>query len=130
MPEKTEREILSEFNSVVSLLSKEDALKVLVYANDGGLADSKAPKRVGVTRKQYYTREKQLTDLGLMEREDNHYKLTIKGEFVYKKRNELLQGYTKIHPIGSLTRKKAEEKLVNYEDAKKHEQLLRDALGK
>ena len=70
---------------IFNVLSKKDAMTIFLLARDGLEAETEAPYKIGLTRKQYYTRLKQLVDLGLIERVEGVYRHTTLGSLIYDK---------------------------------------------
>ncbi len=84
---------LKELCKLLAILSKFDAISLFLLAKNGLKADTDAPKNIGLTRKQYYTRLKQLVDSGLIEKRDGSYFHTTMGSFVHEKHlASLLEG--------------------------------------
>jgi len=78
-------EILNQLTEMLSILSKNDALTIFLTANDGIKSELDTPSKLGLTKKQYYTRLKQLVDLGLLVKQDDSYIHTALGRLVYQK---------------------------------------------
>ena len=76
---------LLDSSKLLVVISKFDALTIFSMAKDGIEADVFAPSKIGLTRKQYYTRLMQLKDAGLIEKKGNMYYQTTKGSFLYEK---------------------------------------------
>ncbi len=81
----TVREPLEPLLNVFNALSKPDAITIFLLAKEGLQAETEAPYKIGLTRKQYYTRLKQLVDLALIERIEGVYYHTALGSLVYDK---------------------------------------------
>ena len=77
--------ILSQLTEVLSVLSKNDALTIFLMANEGIKSELDTPTKIGLTKKQYYTRLKQLVDLGLITKNNESYIQTAFGRVVYQK---------------------------------------------
>ncbi len=77
--------ILAQLTEVLSVLSKNDALTIFLMANEGIKSELDTPTRIGLTKKQYYTRLKQLVDLGLITKNNESYIQTAFGKVVYQK---------------------------------------------
>ena len=77
--------ILSQLTEVLSVLSKNDALTIFLMANEGIKSELDTPTKIGLTKKQYYTRLKQLVDLGLITKNNESYMQTAFGKVVYQK---------------------------------------------
>ena len=70
---------------ILSVLSKNDALTIFLMAVKGIKSELDTPTKIGLTKKQYYTRLKQLVDLGLLVKRDDSYTQTTFGKLVYSK---------------------------------------------
>ncbi|HEX5359446.1 MAG TPA: hypothetical protein VFW99_05970, partial [Candidatus Nitrosotalea sp.] len=77
--------ILAQLTEVLSVLSKNDALTIFLMANEGIKSELDTPTKIGLTKKQYYTRLKQLVDLGLITKNNESYMQTAFGKVVYQK---------------------------------------------
>lgn len=77
--------ILNQLTETLSVLSKNDALTIFLKANDGIKSELDTPSKLGLTKKQYYTRLKQLVDLGLLVKQDDSYIHTVFGKLVHQK---------------------------------------------
>ena len=82
---KGNSELLAQVMEVLSVLSKNDALTIFLMAHDGIRSELDTPTKIGLTKKQYYTRLKQLVDLGLVEKQRELYTQTAFGKVVYQK---------------------------------------------
>ncbi len=80
-----DRELVNKTTNILSILSKKDALSIFLLAKDGLRAETNTPQKVGLTRKQYYTRLKQLVDSGLIDKSGDEYTHTTLGSFVHQK---------------------------------------------
>lgn len=74
---------LRQMSDVLSILSKSDALEIFVMAKDGLKSELDTPQKIGLTKKQYYTRLKQLYDLNLISKKGNAYMHTSLGDLIY-----------------------------------------------
>jgi sugar-specific transcriptional regulator TrmB len=82
---KDSSETLAKLTEVLSVLSKSDALTIFLMANEGIKSELDTPTKIGLTKKQYYTRLKQLVDLGLVIKHNESYMQTAFGRVVYQK---------------------------------------------
>lgn len=80
-----EPKLVNRLTDLLTILSKKDALTIFLLAKDGLKAEADAPEKIGLTRKQYYTRLKQLVDNGLIDKYDDAYVHTTLGTFVHQK---------------------------------------------
>ncbi|MCS6767796.1 MAG: hypothetical protein NZ517_03540 [Candidatus Nitrosocaldus sp.] len=85
-----EDEVLREASKVLTILSKYDGLKVFLQSVEGIEAETDAPEKIGLTKKQYYTRLKQLVDAGLIEKSKGKYVQTTLGRIIYEKSLQVL----------------------------------------
>lgn len=77
--------ILDQVMEILSILSKNDALTIFLMAVKGIKSELDTPAKIGLTKKQYYTRLKQLVDLGLLVKRDDSYIQTTFGKLVHSK---------------------------------------------
>lgn len=77
--------ILNQLADVMSVLSKKDALTIFLMATQGIKSELDTPSKIGLTKKQYYTRLKQLIDLGLVSKLGDSYVQTAFGRLIYQK---------------------------------------------
>jgi predicted transcriptional regulator len=82
--------ILEEATNILGILSKQDALKIFLTCVEGIEADTDAAERLGLTKKQYYTRLKQLVDYGLIEKRHGKYVHTTLGKTIHDKTLRML----------------------------------------
>ncbi len=85
MKETLDHELVNNTTNLLSILSKKDAMSIFLLAKSGLKAESDTPPRIGLTRKQYYTRLKQLVDIGLIYKSGDVYVHTTLGTFVHQK---------------------------------------------
>lgn len=81
---------LQRMSDVLSILSKLDALEIFVMSKNGLISELDTPQKIGLTKKQYYTRLKQLYDLNLITKKENSYVHTSFGDLIY---NEHIVGF-------------------------------------
>ena len=82
--EEANKQILKDVTKLLSIISKQDALLIFSIAKDGMESSSMNYNKMGLTRKQYYTRLMQLKREGLIERNGNFYYHTTLGTFIYE----------------------------------------------
>jgi predicted transcriptional regulator len=71
------------------ILSRQDNLNIFMLANNRGLeAKSSTLQHIGLSRRVYYTRLKQLINAGLIEKSEHVYRHTTLGNIIYK--NQIL----------------------------------------
>ncbi len=68
---------------LLSIISKPDALKIFVVARDGIKSQINTHSEIGLTKKQYYLRLRQLVKLGLVTKDENVYRHTMFGKIIY-----------------------------------------------
>ncbi len=90
-----EDDTIKEVRKIVSVLSYYDALKIFLECIEGIEADTNASDRLGLTKKQYYTRLKQLVDAGLIEKSKGKYVHTTLGKLIYDKAIRILFEHVK-----------------------------------
>lgn len=87
---------LEKVMQILSLLSKNDAMTIFLASQHGLESRQETHVQMGLTKKQYYTRLKQLVDLSLIEKQDRDkkkvrsyhaplYMPTLFGSMVYKR---------------------------------------------
>ena len=69
-------------SKLLKLISNEDALLIFSQAKDGIEADTSTHSKIDLTRKQYYTRLKELKKGGLIEKKGRLYFQTTMGTFL------------------------------------------------
>ncbi len=74
---------IAGINRILSVLANEDALKILIAAKEGISNSTNVIRELGLTQKRYYTRLKELTKTGLIEKNDEVYRLTTIGMICY-----------------------------------------------
>lgn len=116
-------EQLGNLCRLLSILSKLDTLTLFLHAKHGLKAETETPKKVGLSKKQYYTRLKQLVDSELVVKHDGCYFHTTMGRFVYEKHlASLIEGLNNVKQmrmIDVLKRERAlsEQEIANLEAA-------------
>lgn len=80
-----EPKLVNKLSDVFSILSKSDALTIFLVTKDGLKSKVQTPGKIGLTKKQYYTRLKELVDLGLLDRNEGRYTHTTLGNVIYEK---------------------------------------------
>jgi len=77
-------EIMRNACRLFSVLSKEEALRLFTRAKDGLYSNKDSPSLNNLTRKQYYTRLRNLVDVGLLKKEGDSYTHTTFGSLIYE----------------------------------------------
>jgi hypothetical protein len=86
MNSSSDREHIKNSTRLLSVLSKTDNLSIFMFAANGDLkAEIPSLQKLGLSKKVYYTRLKQLVDAGLVEKFGNAYKHTSLGKIIYQK---------------------------------------------
>lgn len=77
---------------LLSVLSRNDNLTIFMSAasNKGLNADLTTPQQLGIAKKTYYTRLKQLITAGLVKKSEGAYVHTTMGSIVYQKQLEMM----------------------------------------
>jgi predicted transcriptional regulator len=82
---ETNEQTIERMTQILSILSKNDALSLFVLAKNGIKSELDTPRKLSLTKKQYYSRLKQLVDLGLINKEQNEYVFTVLGSMIFQK---------------------------------------------
>jgi hypothetical protein len=90
-----EQKSVNQITSLLSILSKKDAFSIFLLAKDGLKGETDTPQRIGLTRKQYYTRLKQLVDTGLIDKNGDTYYHTSLGSLFFQRHLVELLDYLK-----------------------------------
>ena len=69
---------------VLNVLSNQDGLALFLYAKNGLPSSKKTIQDLGLTQKRFYSRLKDLLDIGLIEKVEGCYQYTTLGEAVSK----------------------------------------------
>jgi hypothetical protein len=92
----TKHDLVRNSAKILSVLSRRDNLNIFTFAHDEGLAaKSSTIKKLGLSRKVYYIRLKQLMNAGLIEKLDCAYKHTTLGKIIYQNHILSLMEYIK-----------------------------------
>ena len=76
---------LNTMMQVLSVLSKSDAIRIFTCAKDGLKSELDTPKKISLTKKQYYTRLNQLVLLNLVAKDsEGSYHHTTFGSVIYQ----------------------------------------------
>ena len=95
MPQNTTETELEKITEILSVLSKHDALSIFIRTHGGLKSDLETYGIIGLTKKQYYTRLKQLVKLGLITKKDTTYVHTSFGTQLYQQHIIGLIGHLK-----------------------------------
>ncbi|GEM_PF-2920567 len=77
-------EIIRNACKLFSVLSKQDALLLFIRAKDGLYSNKDSPGHNNMTRKQYYTRLRNLVDVGLIKKDGDSYAHTTFGSLIHQ----------------------------------------------
>jgi hypothetical protein len=81
----TDQEAMKSSTRLLSVLSKKDNLSMFIFAKDGLKAESSTLQNLGLSRKVYYTRLRQLIDAGLISKSEGAYSYTTFGGIIYQR---------------------------------------------
>ncbi|HET7283672.1 MAG TPA: hypothetical protein VFI70_03230, partial [Nitrososphaeraceae archaeon] len=81
----TDQEAMKSSTKLLSVLSKKDNLSMFIFAKDGLKAESYTLQSLGLSRKVYYTRLRQLIDAGLISKSEGTYSYTTLGRIIYQR---------------------------------------------
>ena len=99
-----------ELGDILSALSDEHSITILMQASAGLKGDSSTHKSIGLSKKQYYTRLNRLVKLGLISRNNGLYRYTALGALVIntqlKPLEDALTNYWSLLAIDELKRSK------------------------
>ncbi len=99
-----------ELGDILSALSDEHSITILMQASAGFKGDSSTHKSIGLSKKQYYTRLNRLVKLGLISRNNGLYRYTALGALVIntqlKPLEDALTNYWSLLAIDELKRSK------------------------
>jgi|GEM_PF-4689969 predicted transcriptional regulator len=71
---------VSKLLPILRALSDRDALRILLEASKGLPSGLEAPRSLGMTKRRYYMRLKELVDLGLLKKKEDSYCPTVIGK--------------------------------------------------
>lgn len=75
---------------MLGILAKQDALTLFMESIEGIDASTTTAERLGMSKKQYYTRLKQLIDAGLITKSKGRYVQTTLGKIMYERCLQLI----------------------------------------
>ena len=82
--ENTREEIIKFGLELFSIFSNLDTLRIFLYAQDGIDSSRRAMKELGLTPKRYYSRLKDLVEMGVLEKGEGRYRYTPLGKALYQ----------------------------------------------
>lgn len=83
-------DIIQETSRLLEIIAKHDALTIFMESIEGIDASTDTPSRLGMSKKQYYTRLKQLIDAGLITKSRGKYVQTTMGKILYERCLQLI----------------------------------------
>ena len=122
----TDQEAMKSSAKLLSVLSKKDNLSMFIFAKDGLKAESSTLQSLGLSRKVYYTRLRQLIDAGLISKSEGAYSYTTLGGIIYQRHIveliEEMKNKQQMMMIDSLknTEEFSEEDITNFVDSITH----------
>jgi predicted transcriptional regulator len=122
----TDQEAMKSSTKLLSVLSKKDNLSMFIFAKNGLKAESSTLQNLGLSRKVYYTRLRQLIDAGLISKSEGAYSYTTFGGIIYQRHIVELIGEMKnkqqMMMIDTLknTKEFSEEDITNFVDSITH----------
>jgi predicted transcriptional regulator len=129
----TDQEAMKSSTKLLSVLSKKDNLSMFIFAKDGIKAESSTLQNLGLSRKVYYTRLRQLIDAGLISKSEGAYSYTTFGGIIYQrhivKLIEEMKNKQQMMMIDTLknTKEFSEEDIKNFVDRIAHTSSGRNA---
>ncbi|MBS7638004.1 hypothetical protein KEJ49_03830 [Candidatus Bathyarchaeota archaeon] len=81
-----------EFIKIIKILGNEDSMNIFLLSEKGITSSKESLKAIGLTQKRFYSRIKDLIDVGLIEKREGKYKLTQLGKI-------LINTIMKLEPI-------------------------------
>ena len=82
---KVDESNLDSMIDILSVLSKPDALSIFILAQDGIPSEIESYSKIGITQKQYYTRLRQLVDLGLITKNTAKKQGRLQKQYVHSR---------------------------------------------
>jgi len=122
----TDQEAMKSSAKLLSVLSKKDNLSMFIFAKDGLKAESSTLQSLGLSRKVYYTRLRQLIDAGLISKSEGAYSYTTLGGIIYQRHIveliEEMKNKQQMMMIDTLknTKEFSEEDITNFVDSITH----------
>jgi predicted transcriptional regulator len=95
---------VSKLLPILRALSDKDSLRILLEASKGLPSGLEAPRILGMTKRRYYIRLRELIKVGLLKKIDNSYHLTVIGEFIKREiYDELLRAIPYVKTLEQLS---------------------------
>ncbi|MEM4726725.1 MAG: hypothetical protein QXD04_00520 [Candidatus Bathyarchaeia archaeon] len=73
---------LEEFIKIVKVLGNQDSMNIFLFSEKGITSSKETLKAIGLTQKRFYSRIKDLIDVGLIEKREGKYKLSQLGKIM------------------------------------------------
>ncbi|MEM2127250.1 MAG: hypothetical protein QXH67_03390 [Candidatus Bathyarchaeia archaeon] len=73
---------LEEFIKIVKVLGNQDSMNIFLFSEKGITSSKEILKAIGLTQKRFYSRIKDLIDVGLIEKREGKYKLSQLGKIM------------------------------------------------
>ncbi len=89
---------LEEFIKIIKALGNEDSMNIFLHLENGITSSKENLKLLGITQKRFYSRIKDLLEIGLIEKREGKYKLTQLGKI-------LINMIKKVEPILTMKEK-------------------------
>jgi predicted transcriptional regulator len=118
IPDVFENTNVTAFNEMVGILDAlghEDALAIFMYAERGIKSSKVAIEELGLTQKRFYSRLKELIEVGLIEKSEGEYNYTTFGTIFFKIGFSLLEMIENREQIELLEKIRASSSLPNSE---------------
>ena len=122
-PDIFENTTVTAFNEMVRILDAlghEDALAIFMYTERGINSSKLAIEELGLTQKRFYSRLKELIEVGLVEKSEGEYRYTTFGNIFYKIGFSLLEMLENREQIELLEKIRVSSSLPNSEVDKIH----------
>ncbi|MBS7630087.1 hypothetical protein KEJ47_00690 [Candidatus Bathyarchaeota archaeon] len=102
--------IFDEMLRILKVISNPDGLAIFLYTKNGLPSANKIIRDLGLTKKRYYSRLKELIDVGLIEKSSGVYQYTLLGEAVSKlgiALGQILENKDRLRLIDEINKNKA-----------------------
>jgi len=74
---------LEQFLNIIRVLKNEDSLNIFLISEKGISSSNENIRNLGLTKKRFYLRVKELIDVGLIEKREGNYRLTELGKIIF-----------------------------------------------
>lgn len=123
LPDIFENTTVTAFNEMVRILDalgNEDALAIFMYTERGINSSKLTIEELGLTQKRFYSRLKELIEVGLVEKSEGEYRYTTFGNIFFKIGFSLLEMLENREQIELLEKIRVSSSLPNSEVDKIH----------